>query len=42
MTTLIYLGIVALLFLGITEKIYRKYWDQGLDADVRFSEKEVE
>jgi len=41
MTTLIYLGIVALIWISLTIGLYRKNWDKGLTADVRFSEHEV-
>lgn len=42
MTTLIYLGLVAMLWLSVTVKLYRKFWDKGLSASVQFSEAEVD
>lgn len=42
MTTLIYLGLVVILWLSVTVKLYRKYWDKGLSASVHFSEAEVD
>ena len=42
MTTLIYLGVVALVFLSLTVRLYQKNWDKGLKAEVDFTEEAVE
>lgn len=42
MTTLIYLSLIAALWLSVTVKLYRKFWDKGLSASVHFSEEEVD
>ena len=40
--TLIYLAIMAVLCIRITIAVYRRFWDYGLDAEVLFSQHEVE
>ena len=40
--TLIYLVFVALLCVYVTRKVYNKFWDHGLSAEVVFSRTEVE
>lgn len=42
MTTLIYLGMIAMLVLFLTVKLYQNNWDKGLRAEVQFTEHEVE
>lgn len=40
--TLIYLGIMAAICIGVTTSLYRRFWDRGLTVEVLFSQHEVE
>lgn len=40
--TLVYLGIVAMVCIYVTTTFYRRFWDHGLNAEVLFSQHEVE
>lgn len=40
--TLVLLGIVAAICISYTIKVYEKYWDHGLTANVAFSQTEIE
>lgn len=40
--TLIYLGIMAVICIGVTTSLYRRFWDRELTVEVLFSQREVE